>query len=172
MSDGQSLTQTNPTTEVLDENSQDPLLMFKQQKWIDFCAVGGLLVGDDGNLTTKTVYAFAEDIKVSRQTLYNWKSSIPNFRERVEQRRIELGGSPARIAKVYNGLFLKAAAGNSEAAKLWLQAFANWKPPKQEVEMDHNFGLADLVAKKKLQIERESKVIDVSTTGSEETNNS
>jgi len=166
------LTQTQSETEVIVQNGQDELLHINQQKWIDFCAVGGLIVGDDGNLTTMTVYSFAENLKVSRQTLYNWKTSIPNFLEKVHQRRMELGGSPARIAKVYNGLFLKASTGNPEAAKLWLQAFANWKPPKQEVEMEHNFGLADLVAKKKLQIERESKVVDVGTTGSEETNNS
>lgn len=137
----------------------DDLLQMRQQQWIDFCAVGGLLTDDDGTLKPTTIVKFAEMIGVERKTLYNWKKSIPNFDERVAQRRKVLG-SGTRLQKVYNGLYLKAAAGNPEAVKLWLQIFDGWKPPKQAVEMEHNFGLADLVAKKKIEIERERKVID------------
>ena len=153
-------------------NQEFELLKLKQQKWIDFCALGGLLTDDDGKLNPMTISQFSTLLGVSRQTLYDWKKLIPDFNDRVKQRTIELGGSPARIAKVYNGLFLKASAGNSEAAKLWLQAFAGWKPPKKEIDIEHNFGLADLVSKKKALIDQEKKVIDVTPeNGNSETNN-
>lgn len=151
----------------------DELLKLKQQQWIDYCAIGGMLTADDGGVTPTTITAFADMIGMSRQTLYDWKKSIPNFNERVKQRRIDLG-SGTRLAKVYNGLYLKAATGNPEAVKLYLQIFDGWKPPKQEVEMEHNFGLADLVAKKKLEMEHSRKVIDATpaNSGSSETTNS
>ena len=145
-------------------------LSYAQQKWIDFCAIGGLIVDDDNSIRQMTITQFAEQLGVARKTLYEWKRTIPNFMEKAHKRRSEIGGSPARVAKVYNGLFLKAATGNADAAKLWLQAFANWKPPKQEMEIDHNLGLADLVAKKKIELERERNIIDVRPTADETSN--
>lgn len=144
---------------AVEKNVNDQLLIHRQQQWIDFCAIGGLMTDDDGTLKPTTITAFADMIKVERKTLYNWKKSIPDFEERVAQRRKVLGAG-TRLQKVYNGLYLKAAAGNPDAVKLWLQIFDGWKPPKQEMEIEHNLGLADLVAKKKLELERERKVID------------
>lgn len=165
MSGLQNLTKTENQT---DEQSQsvispaEELLQLRQQQWIDFCAIGGMLTDDDGAITPTTATRFAEMIKVSRQTLYDWKKSIPDFDERVKQRRKVLG-SGTRLAKVHNGLYLKASSGNPEAVKLYLQIYDGWKPPKQEMEIEHNLGLADLVAKKKLELERERKVIDATT---------
>lgn len=164
----QNLTNTNPQTDSGDQNVEVEdleLLKLKQQKWIDYCAVGGLITADDGSMTPITISAFAPTLGVTRQTLYDWKKSIPNFNERVKQRRLDLG-SATRLQKVYNGLYLKAASGNPEAVKLYLQIFDGWKPPKQEMEIEHNLGLADLVAKKKLELERERKVIDANPANS------
>jgi hypothetical protein len=172
MSGLQNLTKTENTNQEATDSvisPADELLKLKQQQWIDFCAIGGLMTEDDGTLKPTTATAFAEMIGVSRQTLYDWKKNIPDFQERVNQRRKILGAG-TRLQKVYNGLYLKAAAGNPDAVKLWLQIFDGWKPPKQEMEIEHNLGLADLVAKKKLEMERERKVIDATPadTGSSE----
>ena len=146
--------------EILEVTAQLEPITLLQQKWIDFCAVGGLVVEDDGTLKPIKIGQFAEMIGVARQTLYDWKKSIPAFEDRVKEAQLRIGGGTARRQKVYNGLMLKAAAGDAPAAKLWLQIFDGWKPPQQEVKMDHNFGLADLVAKKKLEADRERKIID------------
>lgn len=169
MENTQTYTNPNPAQSVptapTEISVNDDMLQLRQQQWIDFCAIGGLMTEDDGTLKPTTIVAFAEMIQVERKTLYNWKKSIPNFAERVKQRRHELG-SGTRLQKVYNGLYLKAASGNPEAVKLWLQIFDGWKPPKQEMEIEHNLGLADLVAKKKIELEKERKVIDATPTDS------
>lgn len=172
MGELQNLTNEKSETDLVSENPELEALQLRQQSWIDFCAIGGLLTDDDGTLKPMKIGEFADMLKVSRQTLYEWKKSIPFFQERVKQRQMELGASPARIAKVYNGLYLKASAGNADAAKLWLQAFAGWKPPKQEIDIEHNFGLADLVSRKKMIIDQEKKVIDVTPNETAKTDNS
>ena len=164
-------TYTNPVSNnssqaaEIEKSVPDDMLQLRQQQWIDYCAIGGMLTDDDGGVTPTTITAFADMIKVERKTLYNWKKSIPDFDERVQHRR-KILGSGTRLAKVYNGLYLKAATGNPEAVKLYLQIFDGWKPPKQEMEIEHNLGLADLVAKKKLLMERERKVIDATPADS------
>lgn len=164
----QNLTQTNTSTAVDTAESVDvdleAVLKIDQQKWIDFCAIGGLLTMDDGSLQPMTIKDFAINLGVSRQTLYDWKRIIPSFNERVRQRRQELG-SGARLQKVYNGLFLKASGGDPSAVKLYLQIFDGWKPPSQEHDVKVSTGLADLVAQKKLEIDRERKIIDAAPDG-------
>lgn len=169
MGDTQNYTKSAPSNisgpvETVPQETED-VLQLRQQQWVDFCAIGGMLTDDDGEITPTSISKFALMIGVERKTLYNWKKSIPNFNERVKQRRLELG-SGTRLAKVYNGLYLKASSGNPEAAKLYLQIFDGWKPPKQEMEIEHNLGLADLVAKKKLEMDRSRKVIDATSTDS------
>lgn len=150
----------------------DDVLKINQQKWIDFNAVGGLITESDGALKPMTITAFAAAIGVERKTLYNWKNSIPNFWERVKQRRLELG-SQARLQKVYTGLYLKASQGVPEAVKLYLQIFDDWKPPAQEQKIQLSNGLADLVARKKLELEHSRKIIDATpAAGNNESNNS
>lgn len=115
-----------------------------QQMYIDFTALGGLLTDDDGNLTRMTIGEFANKIGVDRTTLYSWKRKMPDFWDRVEERRNKIG-TQARVNKVWNGIYMKAATGNPEAAKLFLGQFAKWQPPSQKVEMEVGNGLADLL---------------------------
>lgn len=114
------------------------------QQYIDFTALGGLLTDDDGNLTRMTMAQFASRIGVDRKTLNNWKKKMPDFWDRVEERRNKIG-TQARVNKVWNGIYLKAASGNPEAAKLFLGQFAKWQPPSQKVEVEVGNGLADLL---------------------------
>jgi len=158
----QNLTNTNPKTDPQPESVVDPeehLLQMRQQKWIDFNAVGGLITESDGALKPMTISAFALALGVSRQTLYDWKNNIPDFWGRVRDRRKQIG-TQTRLEKVYTGLYLKAASGDPAAVKLYLQIFDDWRPPAQAHEIEVTTGLADLISKKKLELERERKVID------------
>jgi hypothetical protein len=167
----QLFTQNPPKTEVarqnvkaepLDENTTvitDDDATLLQESWVEFCARGGMLVGEDGNWKIETVSEFATQIGVSRRTLYNWKKSIPNFRERVIQRSREIRADPYRVNKVWNGLFLKGSSGDSKAAALYLyNNDENFKLPGQKLD-DGEGGLADLMqlARKRARQQEQSK---------------
>lgn len=113
--------------------------------YIDYCAIQGLVTTEDGEVKRMTATEFAHAIDVNRTTLYEWQKIIPNFWDKVQERRKQIGGQ-ARIMKVYNGLYLKAAAGNPQAASLWLANHdPNFRMPAQKVEHEVGAGLADLM---------------------------
>ena len=156
----QNFTNDNSETTVELVKNAEIVLKENKLKWVDFCAVGGLITEDDGSLKPMTITAFADAIGVTRQTLYDWKKSIPNFWNHVKKRRMELG-SGTRLQKVYNGLFLKASAGTPEAVKLYLQIFDGWQPPSQKHDIDVR-GLGDLV-----NTARNKKIIDITPESTE-----
>lgn len=117
----------------------------QQEEYIAFCAVGGLITEEGGELKPMKVIDFAQLLGVERTALYRWQKSIPDFWDKVHARRKELGGQ-ARIMKVYNGLYLKAAAGDARAAAIWLANHdENFRMPAQKVEHEVGGGLADLM---------------------------
>jgi len=151
----QNLTKTNPPTGKKEPAALSPA----QQEYISYVAVSGLIIHEDGTFKKMTVEEFASKVGVSRVTLHNWSRSIPDFAQKVEQRRAEL--MPInRVSAIWKGLTLKAMSGNVEAAKIVLGQYANWQPPAQKHEVELTTGLADLVAKKKLLMEREKNAID------------
>lgn len=123
--------------------------------WVDFCALGGMMTDDAGNIYLMTVSEFALKIGVHRSTLNDWKKSIPTFWDMVRKRRIDLSKN-SRASKVYNGLFLKAAQGDASAVRLWAELFDGYQPPAQKHDVKVS-GLMDLVnlARKKQVIEGE-----------------
>jgi hypothetical protein len=125
-----------------------------QDEYISYCAVGGLLTGEDGTIKKVNISQFAEMIGVDRKTLNNWKRSIPNFWDEVDKKRRKLFSGP-RMSVIWNGLFLRAAKGDAEQAKIILGWFADWQPPAQKHEVDVGGGLADLLqmVRKRKQIE-------------------
>ena len=163
----QNLTISEPKTD-LQVAREETEVKANQQRWIDFQAVGGLMTEADGTLKPMTVTAFAELIGVHRQTLYDWRNSIPDFWDRVKLRRSQIG-TQSRLDKVHTGLYLKAATGDPQAVKLYLQIFDNWQPPSQKHEVELSTGLADLVAKKKLEQEHQKNVIDITPNATTDT---
>lgn len=128
--------QTNPEKPKAEESNPVGQLSFAQDQYISFVACGGLIPDADGDATAvkMTATLFAQKVGVARQTLYEWRESIPNFWDLVASRRKELGGKD-RLIRVWNGVFLKAASGNAEAAKLYLANFdPDFRMPMQKVE--------------------------------------
>lgn len=162
----QNLTKTNLPTGKKEPAALSPA----QHEYISYVAVSGLIIHEDGSFKKMTVEEFASKVGVSRVTLHNWSRSIPDFAQKVEQRRAEL--MPVnRVSAIWKGLTLKAMSGNVEAAKIVLGQYANWQPPAQKHEVQVSTGLADLVAQKKLAMEQQRKVIDVTPNDNQPTNN-
>jgi len=131
-----------------------------QLEYIDFCSIQGLVTLEDGSTRIMTATEFAKRHGVDRTTLYYWQKSIPNFWMKVQDRRKELG-SNTRIMKVYNGLYLKAAMGDSKAAALWL---ANHDPdfrmPTQKLEHGIDGGLADMLNVARERKQKQSQILE------------
>jgi hypothetical protein len=150
------LAQNSPNTPI--QSADDlALIKLKQEEYISYCAVGGLITEVDGTLKKMSLEQFSEQLKVDRKTLYNWKKTIPNFWTRVEKRRGEIF-TQSRISVVWNGLMLRAAKGDAEQAKIILGHYANWQPPTQKQEIRIG-GLGDLV-----NAARRKKIIEGDTT--------
>lgn len=143
----QNLTQKNQTSEVEVIPIPYSELSPAQQYWVDFCALQGLITGDDGEFSKMTIRECAEQLGITRQTLYDWKRSIPNFDALVADRCSELW-SGARTVKVVNALFLNATSKMSvQAQALWLanQKRIPFRMPTQPIKHDVAGGLADLL---------------------------
>lgn len=163
----QKLTAENSATaESTDDVKPEKPLTQAQEDYIAFVAVGGLIPDPTGEKSAikMTTTQFAAHYGLSRQALYNWRDMIPEFWEKVNAKRREIG-SKDRLSNVWNGIYLKAATGNTEAAKLYLANFdPNFRMPTEKREIEMGDGLADLVAARILQQSREEnrpKVIDV-----------
>lgn len=143
MENQQKSTNEVQTTTVNKRKLQVKDLDDRQLAYIDFTAVGGLITEEDGTLRQMTITQFAQEIGVDRTTLYTWRKHIPNFWDLVAKRRQTIG-SQARTNKVWNGVYLRAAKGDAEQAKIWLSQFAGWQPPKQRAEIEHR-GIGDLL---------------------------
>lgn len=144
----------NPTdTKTSQEKPIEAVKVFdevawKHEQYIAYTAFGGLIPDPNGEAAAvkMTAQQFADQVGVSRQTLYDWRESITNFWERVDAKRREVSGRD-RLSKVWNGIFLKAASGNAEAAKLYLTNFdPNFKMPSQKVEVDASDMLVDALS--------------------------
>jgi hypothetical protein len=141
-------TVSNETAETIEtfeaELKKQKLLKAQQEAWIDFNAVGGLLLEADGSIKlspsrtykdgrpkTYSVRDFANEINVDISLLYKWEKSIPNFWDLVAKRRLKIF-SGRRVAKVWNGVFLAAAAGKAPQAAMFLHNYdPNFKLPGQ-----------------------------------------
>lgn len=154
------MNETQTSSEIADiseavENkiAEDTPLTLQQQTWIDYNAVGGLISEVDGNFRMSpsnpkkkfSVQDLADELAVTRDTLYYWSRSIPKFKERVAARRKEIN-SETRVTQVWNGLYLKGRGGNARAAAIYLANHdPNFVMPTQKVEHDATGGIADLL---------------------------
>lgn len=135
-----------------------------QQLWVDYRALSGLIFDsqnfdENGNwkLRTISVSEFAQRIGVHRDTLYRWQSAIPDFWQRVNQRRQELNPQ-SRLAKIHETWYLKAAGMKDwRITEAWLRNFdPNYKEAKTKVEHEVGNSWAALMQNKNHVIEGET----------------
>lgn len=124
-----------PAVTYTEPTEADRTRAFRQQLYIDFVAMAGLRVRDDGSLEMLTAGEFAVEIGVTRKTLYEWQNSIPKFWERVADAQQKIYSS-RRVATVWRGIFMRAAKGDHKQAEMYLTHFSNYKLPTQKVEAD------------------------------------
>jgi len=120
----------------------------------EYCATGGLEMGDDGNFKRVSAQEFAERIGWGRRTLYDWQKSEPNFWADVNAKREQLyGGAWTQI--VWRGVFLRAAKGDYKQAEMFLSHHSNYVPPSKKSETENSSqswtGLLLLAEKRKKQ---------------------
>lgn len=163
-----SANQLNGTV-VTDKNGEQPtLITAQQQAWIDYTAMSGLITDlmsetrdKDGNIVTlrkMSITEFAKLLGVHRDTLRNWRESIPDFWKRVNDRRAELS-TESRLAKMHEVWYTSALRSGKDGFKdrqLWLANFdPKFKMPAQKIEHEAGNSWAALLRKKVKVIEGE-----------------
>lgn len=150
-----------PTNTPTDNSSQDVALLTPQQEeYVAFIATGGLIPSEDGAGTKMTAEYFAQQLGVDRVTMWRWRKTIPNFWELVHAKRREIGGKD-RLTNVWNGIYLKAAGGNPEAAKLYLANFdPSFRMPMQKVEHEAGDSLVEALGMARRRQIIEGEVVD------------
>jgi hypothetical protein len=142
------------------EQPQIDLELLKQQQemYISYCAMGGVMTSDDGKVTTMPAIKFADQIGVHRNTLRNWKESIPNFAERVRDRRMQLF-SLSRESAVYNRLYVIGMTGTDAPAVKALEIlaghFGKLEKPTQRADVKVSGSLAEMLSNAQKIIEGE-----------------
>lgn len=145
---------TNPksNTEVVGDWRHDAL--------IDFRALSGVVTDDDG-IRKMSVDELATMLSTSRNTLYEWQKKIPDFWDKVNQRRTELAPN-FRLAKMHEVWYLAALSPkNFQDRQLWLANFdKNFRMPTEKIEHSAGTGFADMVAAKRQAQAIEGEVVD------------
>jgi hypothetical protein len=157
--DQQNPTLQKPASEVTVSDAGKPAeqpLDWRQQYVVDYYAIGGLVTTEEGEVKKMTVTELANTLKVDRSTIYDWRDRIPGFWDHVAQARQRLGGQN-RVQKVWNGVFLRAAKGDAEQAKMFLANFdPNYKAPGDKSDRNAAETLIDLMnAARQLQREQQ-----------------
>lgn len=94
------------------------------EKVIEWYAAEKLLYWDiDQQRVVKrpTITILAQELGVSRQTIYNWRKSIPNVSQRIKNAR--KGLLVQNVTAVWNTVFLDACRGDSKAIEMYLTNF-------------------------------------------------
>lgn len=115
-------------TDMVDKNRKN--VDFAQQRYIEWEAAGNIAYWryDDRIAKRPSLSELSRELGYSRQTMYNWKRNILDFKERVDEARKGLWTD--RESVIWNGLFLKAATGDVRAAEMVLSNFTDYNPIK------------------------------------------
>jgi DNA-binding transcriptional regulator YiaG len=143
-----------------------PFVMSAQQQlWIDYNALSGIVtdITEDQSIRKMPITEFAEKIGVSRETLRQWRTMIPDFWDRVNKRREELAPQ-SRVQAFHEKWYVSALKMNNWAvSEAWARNFVpGYKEAKTKVEHELGNSWTALAQGKKEVIEGE--VVDESKT--------
>lgn len=124
----------------------DFVITSQMQAWIDYNALNGIITDNMEQMSMRkmSISEFAQLIGVNRDTLRNWRVYIPNFWDRVNERRKEL--SPrSRLQVMHERWFIEAMKMKNWAlSEAWLRNHdSDYKESKQKVEHELGDGFAD-----------------------------
>ncbi len=118
-----------------------------QDLLVTWRALDGLWMDDDGSLSKISLSGLASRLGYHRQTMYDWENSIPNFNDRVEERR-KLLFTQRHESAIWKAMFLKAIEGSVKHAEMVLSHFSGYIPPSAKACpkcSKQGTGLADLM---------------------------
>lgn len=133
-------------TEGSVKNCKDSLAA--EEKVVEWYAAEDMLYWDlfEGRVVKRpTASRLARELGISRQTIYNWAKTIPDFEARKKKAKEALVFQNSTA--VWNMIFLKACAGDVKAAEMYLNAFdADYVSPKHKrPQPTSSQNLADLL---------------------------
>ncbi len=146
--DGQNFTNIQALIDEQEENCQR--LLYQQQqafRWFAAQDVDYYDLDEQGVVKRSSARKLAKELGVSRQTMYNWRKTVPDAEEQIKQAKEDI--LQTNIGSVWNALFLKACEGDVSAVVLYLSNFdRSFRLPsaKSDKEVQLN-GLADLLNK-------------------------
>lgn len=151
----------DPTTNQLSpdkklENSK--VLTYEQQRVADWHAANGMRywdLDDMGVVKRPSAKMLAEELGISRQTIYDWPRIIPNFREHILE--AQFGMIQTNIIAVWNAVFIKAANGDAKAAEMYLANFdPTFRLPVRQSKLEvQATGWGDIIAKAHREMARQ-----------------
>jgi hypothetical protein len=162
---------------TLGKEPVDFVITPQMQAWIDYNAMSGIITdnmeegtdpatGQAKSLRKMPITEFAELIGIHRDTLRNWRTYIPNFWDRVNERRKELAPH-ARLQNMHERWYLNALKmQNWPLVESWLINFdPGYESPKLKVEHELGDGVADALnvareRRMKAQTVVEAEIVD------------
>lgn len=131
---------------TLGKSPVDFVITPQMQAWIDYNALNGTITDNMESMVIRkmSIIEFAQIINVNRDTLRNWRTYIPNFWERVNERRKEL--TPRSRLQIMNDRWYIEAMKmkNWALVEAWFRNNdTDYKEAKQKTELNIGDGLAD-----------------------------
>jgi hypothetical protein len=138
-----SFTKSQTLIDEIDKNCKD--IEYAQERAIEWFASKDMLYWDQddmGVVKRPSARKLAEELGISRQTIYNWRKTIPDIKIRMREARLQI--EQINITAVWNGVFLKACDGDPKAAEMYLSYFSDYRPPTQSNFTQEVNGIGDL----------------------------
>lgn len=166
MDDIQNLTKPISETPITDTKSVDRKVPdWRHDAWIDYRALNGTIIEYNEEAGGETVSKLKMDdlaakLGVTRQTLYDWEKSIPDFWEKVRARKRDFA-SQRRLSLMEDKFYIHAMTWkNPKISLAWLeQNSPDWRDPKQKHEMDVGDNMAALLRRMEDAKQAEPKTI-------------
>lgn len=149
------MAQTLTTEKTLTDESQESCQPFNEahERFIDWYAAEGQYYYDlETHKVVKrtSLSQLSRELGVSRQTLYEWPSRIPNFEARLANAK--RGIIETKIGSIWNAMYLSAIKGDSKAIEMFLINFDPHYIPIEQVSLkrlqkENNVNWAELLSK-------------------------
>jgi DNA-binding XRE family transcriptional regulator len=134
---------------------------FAHQRVIKWYAAKGFFYYDEKQtkiVRRQSAASLAADLGISRQTIYEWPKTIPDFTIKTAKAQQEI--IQANVTAVWNGVFVRAAKGDYKPAELFLNQFDPYFTPLSKAsKVTPSHGLTDLLMMASKRIPKSSGIL-------------